>query len=176
MMKTLCLTLCLLPLAALAQQTPTATVPSDTASAAPRMYISAGEIADRIAKADAAARAGTAYDGGPLLLQGVFKANMEYHVGAAPRVNVHLNDAELFVVLEGSGTLTLGGTLVNPTRNGSNLQASAAEGGVPYKLSKGDMVLIPENLAHSVTQTDGKLVLMSMHLPQPAAASTPVAR
>jgi hypothetical protein len=35
---------------------------------------------------------------------------------------------------------------------------------------KGDMLLVPENTAHAVTQVDGRLVLMSMHLPRPAAA------
>ena len=137
------------------------------------MFISAAQIADRMAKADAAAKAGTEYRGEPLLLQGEFRANMEYRVAAAPKVNVHESDSELFVVLDGSGTMALGGKLINPSRNGTNLQADAAEGGVPHKLVKGDMLLIPENLAHAVTQTDGKLVLLSMHLPHPATPAPP---
>jgi quercetin dioxygenase-like cupin family protein len=50
-----------------------------------------------------------------------------------------------------------------------------AQGGVPYKLVKGDMLMVPENTAHSVTQVEGTLVLMSLHLPRTAAAPTPVA-
>jgi len=161
------LSLCFLPLAAMAQQAPAPVAPVAPV-AEPRMFISATQIAERIAKADAATKAGTPYEGVPMLLQGAFKANMEYHVGASPMFNVHENDAELFVVIDGAGTLTLGGTLINPTRKGTNLQATAAEGGAPYKLVKGDMVLIPENMVHSVTQTDGKLVMLSMHLPHPA--------
>jgi hypothetical protein len=43
-------------------------------------------------------------------------------------------------------------------------------------LVKGDMILVPEKTAHSVTQVDGKLVLMSMHLPHPAPVpATPTA-
>ncbi len=147
---------------------PPTPVAAAAANAEPRTFISAAEISQRIGQAEAAAKAGTQYNGGPLLLQGLFKANMEYRNAPATAVNVHENEAELFVVIEGTGTMTLGGTLINPTRNGANLQAAAAQGGVPYKLVKGDMILVPENTAHSVTQVDGKLVLMSMHLPHPA--------
>jgi mannose-6-phosphate isomerase-like protein (cupin superfamily) len=160
----------LLSLTAGAQQPPAPSTPAAAAAAMPepRTFISAAEINERIGKAEDAAKAGTQFNGGPLLLQGSFRANMEYRNAPATAVNVHENEAELFVVIEGTGTMTLGGTLINPTRNGTNLQAAAAQGGVPYKLVKGDMILVPENTAHSVTQVDGKLVLMSMHLPRPA--------
>ncbi|HEY2676329.1 MAG TPA: hypothetical protein VGI65_05120 [Steroidobacteraceae bacterium] len=160
----------LLSLTTAAQQpsAPPAQVAPAAATAEPRSFISAAEIAERIAKADAAAKAGAPLNAGPLLLEGSFKANMEYRNAPATSVNIHENDAELFVVIEGAGTMTLGGTLINPTRNGTNLSAAKAQGGTPYKLAKGDMVLVPENTAHSVTQVDGKLVLMSLHLPHPA--------
>jgi hypothetical protein len=71
-------------------------------------------------------------------------------------------------VLDGYGTLTVGGTLINPTSKGTNLVvAPTVDGGVPHKLVKGDMVLVPENTPHAITQVDGKLVLMTMHLPRP---------
>jgi mannose-6-phosphate isomerase-like protein (cupin superfamily) len=158
-------TLALLLMTAHAQQ---ADLPGNAES---RMFVSAAEIGERIAKADNAAKAGTQFNGGPLLLQGPFKANMEYRNSPATSVSVHENDAELFVVIEGSGTMTLGGTLIHPTRNGTNLSAPSAQGGVAYQLAKGDMIMVPENTAHSVTQVDGKLVLMSLHLPRPAAAA-----
>lgn len=174
-MNKLCLALGLLSLTATAQQPPAAgaSPPAAAAPVQPRAFISAAEIAERIAKADAAAKAGTPYNGGPLLATGAFRANMEYRNVPAATVSVHENDAELFVVLEGTGTMTLGGSLINPTRNGANLSAAAATGGTPYKLVKGDMVMVPENTAHSVTQSDGKLVLMALHLPRPAPAAAP---
>jgi mannose-6-phosphate isomerase-like protein (cupin superfamily) len=169
------LAISLLSLTVSAQQPPApSTQPATSAAGAePRTFISAAEINERIGQAEAAAKAGTQFNGGPLLLQGPFRANMEYRNAPATAVNVHENDAELFVVIEGTGTMTLGGTLINPTRNGTNLQAAAAQGGVPYKLVKGDMILVPENTAHSVTQVDGKLVLMSLHLPHPAPVPAP---
>ncbi len=164
-MRTLCLALGLLSLTAAAQQAP---APAAAAKAEPRTFISATEIARRIADADAAAKAGTQFNGGPLLLSPPFRANMEYHDAPADHVSVHEVEAELFVILEGSGTITVGGTLVNPTRSGTNLNAPTSEGGVPHRMVKGDMLLVPENTAHAVTQVDGRLVLMSLHLPRPA--------
>jgi mannose-6-phosphate isomerase-like protein (cupin superfamily) len=159
----------LLSFAAAAQQPPTGG-PGAAANAEPRTFISAMEIADRIGKADAAAKAGTQYNGGPLLASGPYRGNLEYHASPATSIAVHEADAELFVVVDGSGTMTLGGTLVNPTRNGTNLNSPKVEGAMERKLVKGDMVLVPENTPHAVTQVDGKLVLMSMHLPRSGAA------
>jgi mannose-6-phosphate isomerase-like protein (cupin superfamily) len=142
--------------------------PGPAANVEPRSFISAAELAERSSKAEAASKAGTQYNGGPLLAQGPFRANMEWRNTPATAVNLHENDAELFVVVEGAGTMTLGGTLVDAKRNGTNLSAPTATGGTPYKLAKGDMIMVPENTGHSVTAVDGKLVLMSLHLPRPA--------
>lgn len=164
-MKRLCLVLGLLSLTAAAQQGPG---PSATTNSEPRNFVSATEIAERIHAADAAAKAGAHFNAGPLLLSAPFRANMEYHDAPASNVSVHETEAELFVALEGSGTITVGGSLVNPTRNGTNLQAATSEGGTPHRMVRGDMLLVPENTPHAVTQVDGRLVLMSMHLPLPA--------
>jgi mannose-6-phosphate isomerase-like protein (cupin superfamily) len=168
----------LISAAAAAQQAPT---PATNAPAAgttePRTSISAAEIADRIAQAEAAAKAGTKYRGGPMLQSGPFRASFEYHTEADTYSAVHETNAELFVVLDGSGTLTMGGTLVNPTRHGTNnLSAPTAEGSIPHKIAKGDMILVPENTPHAITEVDGALVLMTLHMPVPPpapAAATP---
>jgi mannose-6-phosphate isomerase-like protein (cupin superfamily) len=167
--------LALVSLAAVAQQplapaTPRPGAVGGAASTESRSFISAAEIAARIARADAAAKAGKPYNEGPLLLQPPFKASMEYRTGASGHFTSHETNAELFVVLEGSGTMTIGGTLVNPKREGDNLQSATIQGGVPRKLTKGDIFMVPEKTAHSVTSADGKLVLMYMQLPYPAPA------
>jgi quercetin dioxygenase-like cupin family protein len=175
--KILWFAICLLPVVAIAQQSPAPPPLAGNglvadATAEPREVILATEIADRIAQADAAAKAGKPFSIGPLLLEKPFRADMEYRTVPEDGVNLHENEGHLFVVLAGAGTMTLGGTLVNPIRNGTNLRAASAEGGVPHKLVKGDMILVPANTAHSVTQVNGKLVVMSVHLAQPATAST----
>jgi mannose-6-phosphate isomerase-like protein (cupin superfamily) len=174
-MKGLGFALALLSLSASAQQAPAPAMPpggapATGANAEPRMYISAAEIAERTAKAAAAAKAGTQYNGAPLVASSAFRANLEYHDAPATAVNTHDNDDELFVVIEGSGTMTLGGSLVNATRRGDSMTAATSVGGKPYKLKKGDMVMVPHNTPHAVTQVDGKLVLMSLHLPLPTSA------
>jgi mannose-6-phosphate isomerase-like protein (cupin superfamily) len=137
----------------------------------PRTFISAKEIQERIAQADADVKAGKMYSGEPLVMQGPFRATMEWRNVAQASVNVHETDAEMFVVIEGSGTMTLGGNLVDPHRahsfawEGPTLTAKSVEGGKDYKIGKGDMIMIPPNTAHYVSQVDGKLVLWSMHMP-----------
>jgi hypothetical protein len=38
------------------------------------------------------------------------------------------------------------------------------------------MLLLPENTPHKVTAVNGKLVLMTLHLPRPAAAAAKTAQ
>lgn len=146
------------------------------ATAEARLYISAADIADRINQAQAAFKAGAQYHGAPLLLSGPFRASMEYHTVADTSYAVHETAAELFIVIDGSGTLSFGGTLVGPTtRHGTNLRADNAEGAVAYKIAKGDMALVPEGTPHAITQVNGTLVLMTLHMPVPSAMSTSAA-
>lgn len=136
-----------------------------------RMFTSAKDIADRIAAANAAVAAGKNYDGEPLLMQNGYRVTMEWRNTAQNGIHAHLTDAEMFVIIEGTGTLTLGGTLVNPhvtpegPYEGPTMSADTVEGAKEYKVSKGDMIMIPENTPHAVTAVDGKLVLWSMILP-----------
>jgi len=165
----------LISTAAGAQQAPAPPVPAGNAPAAvpavPRTSITMAEIADRISQAQAAFKAGTRYRGTPLLQSGPFRAGMEYHTVADTSYAVHETAAELFVVLDGSGTLSMGGTLVSPTtRHGTNLSAATAEGVIAVKLVKGDMALVPENTPHAITEVDGALVLMTLHMPVPPPA------
>jgi mannose-6-phosphate isomerase-like protein (cupin superfamily) len=148
--------------------------------AQPRTFISAKEITDRIAQADAAVAAGKNYSGEPLLLEDGHRVTMEWRNVPQDSVHAHVTDAEMFVILDGSGALELGGTLVNPTLQpagpyeGPTLSAATATGAVEYKVSKGDMIMIPENTGHRVSKVDGKLVLWSMIMPRPATPSTDV--
>lgn len=172
-MKILCfLAVGLLSVAARGQQPASpAGNPPAAANATPRTAVSVAEISDMIRQADDAAKAGTQYRPSPLLQADGLRAGLEYHDKAATTFAVHEHESELFVVLDGSGTLTMGGTPGNLTRNGTNVTAATAEGAIPHKLVKGDMILVPEGTPHAVTQVDGRLILMSMHIPHPAPAA-----
>lgn len=90
-------------------------------------------------------------------------ANVEYRTGVGP-ANIHEKEGEFFYVLEGSGTLVLGGTLKDEKRvNDANRSGSAIEGGVATTLSKGDFAVAPAGTAHWFNAINGTLVLVSLH-------------
>lgn len=162
------LALSLLPLAAIAQQGAPAVAP--TAHEEP-VFITAAEVAARIGKADSAARSGTAAAGAPLMVLDYYRASMQYLVEPMKQYAMHLEEDELFVVLDGSGTMNLGATMVNPKRGvgATTLVSDTGSGGTDHHLSKGDMFILPMSTARCVTKVDGKLVMMSMRLPHTTA-------
>jgi mannose-6-phosphate isomerase-like protein (cupin superfamily) len=71
----------------------------------------------------------------------------------------HDKVTEVYQVLEGTGTLVTGGTMVNPQRrdnaadtvtqiNGPGVSGASIQGGVSRRISKGDMVIIPAGTPH----------------------------
>ncbi|RVU03205.1 hypothetical protein EOE18_16860 [Novosphingobium umbonatum] len=148
--------------------------------AAPREYTSAKDIAARIAAADAAVAAGRPYDGEPLLFQQGHRVTMEYRNVPQGGINVHLEDAEMFVIISGTGAMTVGGHLIDPVAQkdnpyeGPTISSRKVEGARTYEVGPGDMIMIPANTPHTVSRVDGKLVLYSMILPRPARPVTDI--
>ena len=133
---------------------------------APVTYKSAADVAAMIAKAKADHKDGQALISQNILQLAPYKASLEYRasVGAA---SIHLKEAEMFYVVDGSGTLITGGKLVGETKNGDNLTGTAIEGGTPQAVSKGDFIIVPENTGHWFSEIKSTLVLMSFHVPRP---------
>jgi mannose-6-phosphate isomerase-like protein (cupin superfamily) len=159
--------LALLPLTGEAQSTPT---PAPTAATQPtHTYISAAEVAQRIAKSEAAGKVGD--DARELVGWGPFQAHLIWR--GEPALFFENEDyAEFYVILDGHGTLTVGGTLTNPKRTGPHLEATGATGGTRHRVSKGDLLMVPAGTPHQVTAVEGKLMYLSMHLPlQPKVAA-----
>jgi quercetin dioxygenase-like cupin family protein len=120
-----------------------------------------------IAKAKTDRKDGQAVVSEHILQLPPYNVNVEYRasVGAAA---VHEHEAELFYVIDGSGTIITGGKLVNETRsNATNLSGTSIEGGSSQKISKGDFVFVPENTPHWISAINGTIVLMTMHVPRP---------
>ena len=102
----------------------------------------------------------------PILQLAPYRVALEYRpvAGAA---STHENEAELFYVVEGAGTLVTGGKLVNEKRsNPTNLAGTAIEGGTAQPLAKGDFAIVPENTPHWISEVRSSLVLMSFHVPR----------
>jgi mannose-6-phosphate isomerase-like protein (cupin superfamily) len=163
--RVLCTIFTVFSFAALAQQ---------PAAPAPKLFAGSADVTAMIAKAKADRKPDQPNFVQPILQLAPYNANLEHRVGGvnAP-ASVHEREAEMFYVVEGSGTLVTGGTLRDEKRtNAENLSGSAIDGGTARKVARGDWVMVPEKTAHWFTQIDGTLVLMSIHLPH-AAGTTP---
>ena len=148
-------------LSAFAQQ-PAAGNPAQAMKA----FASSADVAALVAKAKSDRKEGQAVLVQPLLRLAPYTVNLEYRVAVAT-ASVHEREAELFYVVDGSGTIVTGGKLVKENRtNAENLTGTAIEGGSSQHVAKGDFVLVPEGTPHWFSAIDGNLVLMSLHLPR----------
>jgi mannose-6-phosphate isomerase-like protein (cupin superfamily) len=135
---------------------------------APVTYKSAADVVALIAKAKAQNDTKAA----ALISQNIlslspYKANLEYRASVGP-ASIHIKEAEMFYVIDGSATLIIGGKLVNQTQtNADNLSGTAIEGGTPQAVAKGDFIIVPENTGHWFSEIKSTLVLMSVHVPRP---------
>jgi len=117
----------------------------------------------------------------PIISAQPYVLNLEHRTGKAP-ASVHTGEAELIMVLDGAGTITTGGSLVDPA-NGTNGNISGKDitSGTPQHLAKGDMLMVPQGTAHMmVPDAGGAFVLATLHLPRtgepaPAAGRAPAA-
>jgi mannose-6-phosphate isomerase-like protein (cupin superfamily) len=72
----------------------------------------------------------------------------------------HAGNTELHYIIEGSGTVVTGGTIVRPPA-GSNTLARI-EGGVTKHVTKGDIVIVPENSAHWYKDIEGQITYLEV--------------
>src|SRR5437870_4969733 len=103
----LCTIVTLLSSAAFTQQ-PAAQNPPPAA----KLYASSADVTAMIAKARSERKPDQANYAQPIVRQAPYTANLEYRVsGVAAPASVHEREAEMFYVVEASGTLVTGGTL-----------------------------------------------------------------
>src|SRR4029453_15785145 len=167
--RVVCATLTLLVVALLAQR-PAAQNPAPV----PKLFASSADVTAMIAKAKGERKPAQPNFIQPIVGVAPFTANLEHRVaGVAAPASVHEREAEMFYVVEGSGTLVTGGKLRDEKRtNAENLTGAGVDGGTPRKIARGDWVMVPEKTPHWFQQIDGTIVLMSIHLPH-APTTTP---
>ncbi len=149
------------------------TVPAAALAAEPaplQTFMNNKQIMGLIDKAKADRKGDAPMVAEPILLMAPYRAQLEYRPGNAPAA-VHEKDAELMVVLQGAGNIVTGGKLVDEKRNNANnLSGSSITGGNSQAVAVGDMLIVPSNTPHQIIPTGGApIVLMTMHVPQPAA-------
>jgi mannose-6-phosphate isomerase-like protein (cupin superfamily) len=144
--------------------------------AAPPMktFMSDKEIMGLVDKAKADRKGDAPLVAEPILSLAPYRAQLEYRPGNSPPA-VHEKDAELMVVLQGTGNIVTGGKLVDEKRNNANnLGGSSINGGNTQAVVKGDMLIVPANTPHQVIPTGGApIVLMTLHVPYPPTAWPP---
>lgn len=102
----------------------------------------------------------------PIIAQ-PYGLNLEHRTGRTP-ASVHTGEAEVIIVLDGAGTVTTGGTLVDAKsgKNG-NIAGTDIAGGTAWHAVKGDMWIVPQGTAHMMMpDTGGVLVMATLHLPR----------
>jgi mannose-6-phosphate isomerase-like protein (cupin superfamily) len=133
-----------------------------------KTFMNNKEIMGLIDKAKADRKGDAPLVAEPILSLAPYRAQLEYRPGTSPAA-VHEKDAELMVVLEGTGNIVTGGKLVDEKRNNANnLGGPSITGGTSQAVVKGDMLIVPANTPHQVIPTGGApIVLMTLHVPHP---------
>ena len=72
----------------------------------------------------------------------------------AAGATAHPGFAELHHIMDGSGTLVTGGTIVRPT-GGRGAGPATIEGGESRHVTKGDVILVPSGVPHWYKDLDG---------------------
>ena len=132
------------------------------------LYVSAANVSAAVAAT--VAKQGTAANGSTRVMQlAPYTVNIEHRIAVPQAAAVHDKEAELFYILDGSATLVTGGKLVDPTRNGDNVNGKSIEGGTSQALAKGDYVIVPQGVPHWFATVQGSITQISLHLPMPAS-------
>jgi mannose-6-phosphate isomerase-like protein (cupin superfamily) len=131
-------------------------------------FMNEKEIMGLIDKAKADRKGDAPLVAEPILTLAPYRAQLEYRPATSPAA-VHEKDAELMVVLQGTGDIVTGGKLVDEKRtNANNLGGPSIAGGKSQSVVKGDMIIVPANTPHQVIPTGGApIVLMTLHVPHP---------
>jgi mannose-6-phosphate isomerase-like protein (cupin superfamily) len=86
------------------------------------------------------------------------------------RAAAHATEGEIWAIVDGAGEITTGGKIVE-TKKGNEV-VRRIEGGTVHKVSKGDFLLIPENVPHQVTAFTPELYMVTFEFPRGVKAGT----
>lgn len=141
-----------------------AQAPADLAS----VFAAAGDVSALVAKAKAERKADQPNFVQPVVKLAPYTLNLEYRMpGLKAPASVHETEAEIFFVIDGGGTAVTGGKLVEEKRsNPENLSGTGIEGGQSRRVTKGDILFVPEKSPHWFSPDGGPLVMLSFHVPR----------
>lgn len=94
-----------------------------------------------------------------------------YNVGVEQRqprpqgAAAHADRAELFYVINGSGTMLTGGTISDGKQSGVNTQGTTITGGTRIEFKTGDFIMVPSGVPHQFVDLKTAVQVMSLYLP-----------
>jgi len=143
-----------------------------------KLFAASADVQALIAKAKADRKGDAPLTNERLLNLAPYAVNLEYRPLKAPAA-VHVKEAELMYVVQGTGTLVTGGKLTGVTpadpanaRAALNPSGTGIEGGTPLPFTPGAIAFVPENTPHQVIPDAGStLVLITFHVPRPVAGN-----
>jgi len=103
----------------------------------------------------------TSFSAGAVLLDG---SDRNYMVHTSRRdkpglAEIHTLDTDIIYVVEGTATFVTGGTAVDAKETAPNeIRGSRIEGGVTRQLSKGEVIIVPNNTAHWFKEVNGEFL------------------
>ena len=128
----------------------------------PLLYASPADVAAAAARSKAAASLSAEV----LVALPLLRLSVEYRGKPTP-ASVHEKNNELIKVVDGAGTLTMGGTLKDEKRrDASNLTGTGIVGGRSYPLVKGSYMFIPAGTPHHFSSVgDDGLMITTIYIP-----------
>jgi glc operon protein GlcG len=103
----------------------------------------------------------TSFSNGAVLLDG---SDRHYMVHTSRRdkpglAEVHALDTDIIYVLQGTATVVTGGTAVDAKQTAPDeMRGSRIDGGVTRQLSKGDVIIVPNNTPHWFKDVNGEFL------------------
>lgn len=103
----------------------------------------------------------TSFSNGAVLLDGV---DRHYMVHTSRRdkpglAEIHSEDTDIIYVIQGTATFVTGGTAVDAKQIAPNeLRGSRIEGGVTRHLTKGEVIIVPNNTPHWFSEVNGEFL------------------
>jgi len=93
--------------------------------------------------------------GAPLLENGEYKVHASHRDGPG-MAEIHSTDTDIIYVLEGTATFVTGGSVAEPREVATNeIRGPSIDDGKAQRLSKGDVVVVPNGTPHWFKEVDG---------------------
>ena len=95
--------------------------------------------------------------GQPLLETAGYKVHASRRVEPG-QAEIHTLDTDVIYAVDGSATLDTGGKAIDTKEVGPNeIRGSKIEGGMEHRITKGDVIIIPNGVPHQFTSVTGEL-------------------